>query len=214
MDNVVVFSPVVPVFFLGNPEDLDPSDCVLDAYADPRVSFVVFSLAWCKILARLAHDGDPHIYSLYRVGHPTVRGVPVVPEVVAAGLVPCIPVPAGESGRERGVLHLVHHEVVVAARKVGRLVDDQPVEAGRVLDLDGVHFGLAREVRLLGLGLLRLLYGLLGGVNQGDHPREEFVQILDGGGLAGLLVELLRQGKDVPYNRGHLADVGGDRPPG
>ncbi len=139
----VVFVPLVPVFFLGNPEDLDPPDGVLDAYADPRVRLVVFPLVGGEILARLARHGDPRVYSLDHLVHPTVRGVPVVSKIVAAGLVRYIPVPAGESGRERGVLHLVHLEVVVAAGGVGRLVDDQPVEAGRVLDLDSVRLGLA-----------------------------------------------------------------------
>ena len=99
------------------------------------------------------------------------------------------------------MLHLVHLEVVVAARKVGRLVY-----------LDGVRPGLAREVRLLGLGMLRLRHGLLGGVGQGDQSWEDLVQILYGGSLAGLLVDLLRDGQAVPYVRVHFADVGGDGP--
>ena len=53
---------------------------------------VVFPLDGGKILARLAHDGDPRIYSLDHVGHPLVRGVLVVPDVVAAGS------PAGNVG--------------------------------------------------------------------------------------------------------------------
>ena len=40
------------------------------------------------------------------------------------------------------MLHLVHLKVVIAARKVGRLVDDQLVKAGRVLYLDGVLLAL------------------------------------------------------------------------
>ncbi len=67
---------------------------------------------------------------------------------------------------------------------------------------------------LLRLGLLRLQYGLLGGIGQGDHPREELAQILDGGRLACLPVVFLRQGETLPDDWGHLADVGGDGPPG
>ena len=51
---------------------------------------------------------------------PGVRGVPVVYEVVAAGLVSRVPAPAGESGRERGVLHPAY--LMVAVRKMGRPV--------------------------------------------------------------------------------------------
>ena len=37
VDNPAVFSPAVPAFFPGNPEDLGSPDGILDAYVDPRV---------------------------------------------------------------------------------------------------------------------------------------------------------------------------------
>ena len=59
----------------------------------PECAPVVFPLAWGKILARLARHVDPRVYPLDHPGHPPVRGVPVVSQVVAARLVRCIPVP-------------------------------------------------------------------------------------------------------------------------
>lgn len=108
------------------------------------------------------------------------------------------------------MLHLVHLEVVPPTRRVGRLVHYEPVEACGILHLDGVG---------IGLGVVRLhvrppgfLYGLLGSVGQSDQPWKEPVQLLYGGALLGLPVDVLRNGEELPYGRGNLADVGRDGP--
>lgn len=67
-------------------------------------------------------------------------------------------------------------------------------------------------MRLLHVRRLGLLYGLLGGVGQGDQPREDHIQLLYGGTFSGLPVDVSRNREALPYGCGHLADVGGDGP--
>ena len=119
-----------------------------------------------------------------------------------------------ESGRERGMPHMAYPEVAVAARKVGYPVDDQPVEDGRVPDLGGVCPGLARVVRLFLFGLTRLPYWLSGGGPSGwaaprrsrlDHRRRPPCRSA---------CASFTGWQAVLYERGHLADVGGDAPLG
>ena len=171
---------------------------------------VVFSLVRGQVLAWLALDGGGAVQSRYDLAHRDARRIPVVAQAVAVKPPSVLCVPARKAVGKRRMLHLVHLEVVPAAWGMCRLVDHQPVEAGRVLDLDRMGLGLGRVVRFLHVGPHGLLYGLLGGVGQGDQPREQPVELLDGCSLSGLPVELLRDGETLPYDRDHLPDVGRD----
>ena len=150
----------VPVPVAHDPAGFDPADRIFHTDPDLGLQPVDLPLFGGELFARLAPDWQHYLHVRVYLLRSLIPTVAITPQVRALSL-PGRTVPARQIHGERGVLRLVHLEVVYASWGVPGVVDDQAVNVHGILHLGCMSSSLTRIVGLFHILPLRPLYRLL-----------------------------------------------------